>query len=109
MIANVIWILGFVAVIWAVELVNGLTGHELNMWGILPRTTTGLIGIPLSPFLHSSFNHVLSNTIPFLVLGSLVAFQGRQTLLGVSLVIIVLGGGGVWLAGRAAFHALPEQ
>ena len=58
----------------------------------------------MSPFLHSSFNHVLSNTIPFLALGSLVAFRGKQTLLGVSAFIILLGGGGVWLVGRSAFH-----
>ena len=79
-------------------------GHRLSTWGILPRTEIGLTGIPLSPFLHDSFNHVLSNTVPFLILGGLVALRGSQKLIGVSLFIIVVGGAGVWLIGRPAIH-----
>ena len=97
-------ILGFLAVVWAVELLNGLMGHRLSEWGILPRTTRGLIGIPLSPILHGSFNHVLSNTIPFVLLGGLVGLRGSQALIGVSLFIIVVGGLAVWLFGRTAVH-----
>ena len=81
-------IFGFLAVIWAVEILNGFLGHRLNTWGIRPRSELGLIGIPLSPFLHGSYNHVLSNTIPFLVLGGLVAFRGIQKLVGVSLFVV---------------------
>jgi len=101
---SIIWIIGSLAVMWVVEIINGFIGHRLSVWGILPRTTPGLIGIPLSPFLHGSFNHVLSNTIPFLVLGGLVAFQGSQKLVGVSLFIVVVGGLAVWLIGRSAIH-----
>ena len=97
-------IFGFLAVIWAVEILNGLLGHRLSAWGIRPRSELGLIGIPLSPILHGSYNHVLSNTIPFLVLGGLVALRGIQKLVGVSLFIIVAGGGAVWLLGRTAIH-----
>ena len=102
--SKVFWILGFLAVIWAVETLNGFMGHRLSTWGILPRTKLGLIGIPLSPMLHGSFNHVLSNTIPFLLLGGLVGLRGSQKLVGVSLFIIVVGGGAVWLIGRSAIH-----
>jgi len=101
---SVIWIFGSLAVMWVVEIINGFIGHRLSLWGILPRTTPGLIGIPLSPFLHGSFNHVLSNTIPFLVLGGLVGLRGGQKLVGISLFIIVAGGAGVWLLGRPAVH-----
>ena len=102
--SRVFWILGFLTVIWAVEVLNGFMGHRLNVWGILPRTTQGLIGIPLSPVLHGSFNHVLSNTIPLLVLGTLVGLRGSQVLVGVSLFIILVGGTAVWLLGRSAIH-----
>ena len=98
------WILGFLAVMWGVEVLNGFMDHRLSVWGILPRTTQGLIGIPLSPILHGSFSHVLSNTIPFLVLGGLVALRGSQKLVGVSLFIVVVGGLAVWLLGRSAIH-----
>ena len=102
--SKIFLIVAFLSMIWAIEILNGFMGHRLSTWGILPRTEIGLRGIPLSPFLHGSFNHVLSNTIPFLILGGLVAFRGSQKLIGVSLFIIGVGGTGVWLLGRPAFH-----
>ena len=101
---NALWILSFVALIWAIELLNSLSGHRLSAWGIRPRTEIGLIGILLSPILHGSFNHVLSNTIPFLVLGGLVSLRGSQKFAGVSLFIVVVGGSAVWVLGRTAIH-----
>jgi len=90
--ANLLLVLAAVVLLWAVEAANLLTGLELNTWGILPRTVTGLRGIPLSPFLHANLGHLLVNTLPFLVLGGLVCLQGRRVFLGVSLVIILCGG-----------------
>ena len=92
------------AAIWVVELVNGSMGHQLNAWGILPRTIHGLAGIPLSPFLHGNVSHVTSNAITFLGLGGLIGLRGRLVLLRVSLFIILLGGVGVWAFGRSAIH-----
>lgn len=101
---NLLLVLGVVALLWAVEAVNLTTGHTLNTWGILPRTLTGLRGIPLSPFLHANLSHLLVNTLPFLVLGGLVCLQGRRQFLGVSLFVIVCGGIALWLFGRSAYH-----
>ena len=54
----------FVALLWAVELANGLADHGLNDYGIVPRTINGLIGIPLAPLLHGGFGHLFSNSVP---------------------------------------------
>ena len=97
-------IVGFAAVIWLVELVNSQMDHQLNGFGVIPRTVYGLIGIPLAPLLHGGFNHIISNTIIFLGLSSLVALRGRRTLLVVSVFIILVGGLGVWIFGRSAIH-----
>jgi membrane associated rhomboid family serine protease len=97
-------ILGLVLVIWAVELLNLLLGHRLNVLGILPRTVAGLPGIALSPFLHNGIGHVLLNTIPLVILGGLVILHGPRAFLEVSLVIIVVSGIGVWLFGRSGYH-----
>ena len=94
----------FVALLWAVELANGLVDHRFNDYGILPRTRGGLVGIPLAPLLHGDFGHLLSNSVPLLVLGSLAATQGRKALVGASLLIVLLGGAGVWVAGRSSVH-----
>ena len=79
-------------------------GHQLNAWGIWPRTIRGLVGIPIGPFLHGSFGHLMSNTIIFLGLGSLMSIRGGQVLLAVSVFIILVGGLGVWALGRPAIH-----
>ena len=97
-------IFGLLTVIWAVELVNGFMGHQLSGWGILPRTTQGLIGIPLSPLLHGSCSHAVSNTVPLLVLGGLIGFRGSRALMGVTLFVIVVSGVAVWGLGRTAIH-----
>lgn len=102
--ANLLLVLAAVALLWAVEAVNLTTEHTLNTWGILPRTLSGLRGIPLSPFLHGNLSHLVVNTVPFLVLGGLVALQGRRAFLGVSLFIVLTGGAAVWLFGRMAYH-----
>ena len=98
------WILGFVVGVWAVALVNLFLGHRLDAWGLYPRSVKGLVGIFLSPFLHYGLRHVLANTIPFVVLGSLVILRGIEEFLELSLFIIVVGGVAVWLFGRPAYH-----
>jgi membrane associated rhomboid family serine protease len=62
------------------------------------------VGIPLSPFLHGSFAHLMLNTVPLVTLGSFVAFYGTRVFLAVSLWIMFLSGAALWLFGRSAYH-----
>ena len=94
----------FVAAIWALAGVDFLMDNRLAEYGIVPRTVDGLWGIPLAPFLHGGFGHAFSNTVPLLMLGGLMATRGWQTLLGVTLFVVLLGGAGVWLAARGGSH-----
>ncbi len=102
--SSVFCILGFASLIWVVELVNMMMGHSLSRWGILPRSLSGLIGIPLSPFLHGSILHTLVNTVPFIILGGLVILRGVRVFVEVTLLVIIAGGAGVWLLGRSSYH-----
>ena len=95
---------GFVAAIWVLAAVNAVAGDRLDDYGIVPRTSGGLWGIPLAPFLHAGFGHALSNTVPLLMLGGLVAARGWQVMLGVTLFVVLLGGAGVWLVARDGSH-----
>lgn len=101
---QILALLGCVAFLWSIECVNALLDHRLNRWGILPRTLAGLVGIPLSPFLHGSFAHLILNTVPLVTLGGLVALQGTRLFLTVSLWITLLSGAALWLLGRSAYH-----
>ena len=67
-------ILVLLAAMWLLELLDTLLPVPLDTWGIQGRTGSGLVGIALAPFLHAGFGHLMANTLPFLVLGSLVAW-----------------------------------
>jgi membrane associated rhomboid family serine protease len=97
-------ILILVAVIWMVECVNLLLGHRLVSLGILPRSFTGLIGIPLAPILHSGFWHAVANTVPLLILGALVCAGGRTIFWETTVNVTLLSGALVWIFARQAYH-----
>ena len=95
-------VLGFLAAFWAVEAVNVFTGNSLTGMGIVPRTVFGLIGIPLAPFVHSSITHLAINTIPFVLLGSLVIARGTSLFLRLTTFVALVGGGATWLLAHSA-------
>jgi membrane associated rhomboid family serine protease len=98
------WIFGCVLLMWLVELINMALDYRLNVWGIRPRTLSGLPGIIFAPFLHGGIGHLLTNTIPFIILGWLVILRGPRTFVKVSLLVILLSGLGIWVFGRSAYH-----
>jgi membrane associated rhomboid family serine protease len=97
-------ILTLLAIIWTVEIVNLFTGHQLTSWGILPRSFSGITGIPLSPFIHANLWHAISNTIPLLILGGLTLLSGRRHFWATTIAIILLSGILVWLFARGSYH-----
>ena len=99
-LASLSLLIAFIAVLWVVQVVNILMEYSLNEYGVVPRTIEGLRGIPLSPFLHGGFGHLISNTMPLLILGGLVAVRGQTNFIGVTLFIIFIGGLGLWAVGR---------
>ena len=63
-----------VFLMWAVFYVEFFYGWQLSAFGIIPCTFFGLIGIFTAPLLHGSLNHLVSNTIPLLFLGTVLVF-----------------------------------
>lgn len=97
---HAVLLVGLLAIMWAVEVVDFvLPMVQLDEFGIHPRTERGLLGILLSPFLHAGFGHLISNSIPFLLLGGLMMTGGRRQFVLLSLWVTIIGGGGVWLLG----------
>ena len=94
-------ILFFIAAIWVVFLADLLL--PLEQLGLIPRTVRGLPGIATLPFLHADLSHIVSNTIPLLVLLMLLA-GSRSDSRVVVISIILVGGGLLWVFGRAAIH-----
>ncbi|HLM26962.1 MAG TPA: rhomboid family intramembrane serine protease [Thermoleophilaceae bacterium] len=94
-------VLVMLAVMWVSEVVDVATGHKLDELGIEPRDPEGLVGVGTAPFLHAGFGHLLSNTLPFVILGLAVAFEGLKRLAVVTAIVMVVGGLGTWLFASA--------
>jgi membrane associated rhomboid family serine protease len=86
-----------VVVMWVVEIINAIDHYSLTRYGIEPREVDGLDGIVFSPFLHGSWGHLIGNTVPFVVLGGLIALSGLTRVAAVTATVAVVGGAGVWL------------
>ena len=88
----------FVSIFWITELIDiFLLKGRLNQYGIQPHSLIGLRGILFAPFLHGDLPHLISNTIPFLVLGWLVMLQETSDFWIVTILTMIVGGLGVWL------------
>lgn len=90
--------------LWVVHLLNWSVGYRLNLLGIIPRTPRGLIGICFAPFLHGDVWHLLFNSLPLLMLSTLMLMQIKSQFVQAMLLIIVFSGGLTWLFGRRAIH-----
>ena len=100
-----LWLAILLATIWAVEVVNVISGYALNdLFGLLPRSLGGLDGILFMPFLHGSLSHTVGNSVPLLILGGLLSATAQRLVLPASIIIVALGGLGVWLFGATALH-----
>lgn len=88
---------GIVAVMWIVEVINSLDSGGLNTDGIHPHDLARLWGIFTAPFLHVGFGHLISNTVPLVFMGVIIALRGAARVAIVTLVVIVVGGLGTWL------------
>lgn len=86
-----------VGIMWAVEVVNSLDSYRLDKDGIVPRSFSHLDGVLFAPFLHASWSHLISNSVPFVILGLAIALAGAVRLLEVSAIVALTSGLGTWL------------
>jgi membrane associated rhomboid family serine protease len=63
-----------VFLMWAVFYMEFFYGWPLSRFGIVPWTAIGLIGIFTAPLIHGGLNHLVSNTVPLLFLGTVLVF-----------------------------------
>ena len=61
-----------IIIIWSVKLFEVIFGYDFTQYGVLPRNFNGLLGILFSPLIHSDVNHLLSNSLPVIILCLLI-------------------------------------
>jgi membrane associated rhomboid family serine protease len=90
-----------IALMWLLEVVDVIAGHRLDAYGIEPRSTEGLPEVVSAPFLHVGFDHLVSNTVPFAVMGAAIALGGAARVVLVTAIVALVSGLGVWLTAPA--------
>lgn len=96
--------IGFLVLLFVIQLLNWVVGYRLNWLGIWPRKMRGLIGIAFSPFLHGDFSHLIFNSLPLFIFSNFILLQGLPLYLFTSISIILISGMLVWLFGRRGIH-----
>jgi membrane associated rhomboid family serine protease len=96
--------LGFVAVLWLVQLLNWGLDLGLERFGVRPRRISGLPAMLIAPLLHSGFSHLVANSLPLLVLGTGMLYLYPQSTLTVIPAVYLGPGVAVWLFARESIH-----
>ena len=96
--------MALVAGIWVCWLGAWTMGWNLDDLGIRPRDPHGLIGILSAPFVHASFAHLMSNTLPLGLLAGLALYAYPRATRYALPFIWIASGIGVWLWARESVH-----
>ena len=94
----------FPVILWAVHLLSLLLNEDLSKLGLLPRNLIGLLGIFTSPLIHADFSHLISNTIPLIILGWIIFYFYPKVSYILFLFIYFVTGLLVWIFARQVFH-----
>lgn len=90
-------VVAMVALMWLTEVVDVVADGRLDAYGIHPRDLDGLPEIVSAPFLHVGFGHLLSNTVPFALMGAAIALGGLARVAAVTAIVGLVSGLGTWL------------
>ena len=88
-------------VIWGVYFLDLALPIDLKAWGIRPKTVSGLVGLLASPFLHLNYEHIMANSNALFILLLLALSLNRGVALKAILIIVLVGGGLVWVFGSS--------
>ena len=96
--------LGFVALLWVIELLNWSLDLEAEDFGVRPRQLAGLPGILFAPLVHGGFAHLIANSPPLLVLGTAMLYLYPSAALRVLPAVYLGTGVAVWLFAGGSAH-----
>lgn len=89
---------------WTIHLISFVGGYDWFYLGVLPKTFSGLIGVVTAPFIHGDFQHLTSNTLPFIFLSWMITYFYKEVAIKSILLIYVLTGLAVWGFARDVYH-----
>jgi membrane associated rhomboid family serine protease len=92
----------FISLLWFVRAIDSLLpdGFSAAGAGIVPRTSGGLEGIVIAPFVHASWDHLIANSLPLAVLGALILLRGLTEFIFALITSVLISGLGTWVFGE---------
>lgn len=94
----------FVLILWIIHFLAVETDTDITSYGLYPRSVEGLKGIITIPFIHGSWEHLINNSIPLLVLGWAIFYFYPSLALKTIGWIWLASGIWLWISGRESFH-----
>lgn len=94
----------FAALLWVLKFFEVILGADLYNLGVYPRSQSGLPGIVTAPLIHGSWEHVIGNTLPLVLLGSMLIYGYPRSRFWALVGIWLMSGTGVWLFARSSYH-----
>ena len=101
---GVYYTLSFILLLWIIKSIEWANKIDFGFYGILPRTLRGSIGIITGPLIHGDVIHLMSNTIPLIILGIGLFYFYHRIATEVFIWIYLASGFWVWIVGRMAYH-----
>jgi membrane associated rhomboid family serine protease len=96
--------LGFVALIWVIQLLDWGLDLGTEDFGVRPRQLAGLPGILFAPLVHGGFAHLIANSPPLLVLGTAMLYLYPSAARSVLPAVYLGPGVAVWIFARGGVH-----
>jgi membrane associated rhomboid family serine protease len=93
-----------VGIIWCIKSAEYIFHFNLSWLGVYPQTLKGTIGILTAPLIHGSLEHIFNNTLPMLILGTLLLYGYPKSRWRVLATVWILSGVGVWIFARESYH-----
>jgi membrane associated rhomboid family serine protease len=94
----------FVFILWLVKFCEIVFDYPLYNLGVYPRHIKGIIGVITAPLIHADFGHLISNSIPLLVLGAGLFYYYRTVAYKIFFLILFATGFWVWVSARPSYH-----
>lgn len=97
-------VISFVLLLWIIKALEVATETSFTSLGVFPRTLKGSIGIFTGPLIHGDVFHLLSNSLPILLLGILLFYFYHKIAIEIFIWIYLVTGFWTWLIARDAYH-----
>jgi membrane associated rhomboid family serine protease len=93
-----------VGIVWCIKSSEFIFHIDFSWLGVYPQKMHGLLGILTAPLIHGSLEHIFNNTLPMLILGTLLLYGYPKSRWRVLATVWLLSGLGVWIFGRESYH-----